>query len=57
MLLAELVALAVMTALGTLLAPDTGPGRAVLYAIQRQRRHRRMRRFADRAPIAPRRAA
>jgi hypothetical protein len=32
MLLAEIFALAVMTTRGSLLASDTGPGRAVIYA-------------------------
>jgi hypothetical protein len=42
MLLAELLALAIMTSLGTLIASDTGPGRAVIYAIQCRRRRRRL---------------
>jgi 4-alpha-glucanotransferase len=43
MVLAELFATAVMTALFALLAMDTGPGRAVIYTIQRWRRLRRHR--------------
>jgi hypothetical protein len=57
MLLAELFAVLVMTALGALVAQDTGPGRAVIYAIQRRRRQRRLRRFADESSGAARRAA
>jgi len=43
MLLAELTAWAMMLAVSALCALDTGPGRAVLYAVARYRRHRRAR--------------
>jgi hypothetical protein len=46
MLLAEVVAATAMAALGILPAMDTGPGRAVIYAIHRWRRRRRSRRAA-----------
>jgi hypothetical protein len=57
MLLAELFAVIVMSLLGALVAADTGPGRVVTYAIQRRRRQRRHRRFADRSSTSARRAA
>jgi hypothetical protein len=43
MLLAELIAFAIMLTATGLCALDTGPGRAVLYAVARYRRHQRMR--------------
>jgi hypothetical protein len=43
MLLAELIASAIMLAATALCALDTRPGRAVLYAVARYRRHRRRR--------------
>jgi hypothetical protein len=42
MLFPEMVALAVMMTLGSLVASDTAPGRAVIYAIQRRRHQRRL---------------
>jgi hypothetical protein len=44
MLLAGLTAFATMMAATALCALDTGPGRAVLYAVARYRRHQRTRR-------------
>jgi len=52
MILADLFAIAVMTALGALLATDTGPGRVVIYAVQRRRRQRRAQRSVGHAAIA-----
>jgi hypothetical protein len=56
MLLADVFALAIMMTLGSLVATDTAPGRALIYAIQRRRHQRRLSRsiVTDRSNHGPR---